>query len=78
MTQAADDCREWMLTWARSGIRPPETFHPMADEYAAIDDLERGIDIPVGTPVLIDPDGGCDLALSEFFRSPHFVRLLAE
>lgn len=75
MTQAADCGCEWMLTWARSGIRPPDMFHPLADEYAAIDGLERGVDIPAGTPVLIDPDGGCDLALSEFFRSPHFVRL---
>jgi hypothetical protein len=46
-----------MLTWARSGLKPPDMFHPMADEYADIDGLERALDIPVGTPVLINPDG---------------------
>src|SRR5258708_39907535 len=75
MTEATSEAREWMLTWTRSGIRPPDMFHPLADEYADIDDLERALDIPVGTPVLINPDGGCDVALSEFFRSPHFNRL---
>ena len=72
MTEANSEAREWMLTWTRSGIRPPDMFHPLADEYADIDGLERALDIPVGTPVLINPDGGCDVALSEFFRSPHF------
>ena len=75
MTEANSEAREWMLTWTRSGIRPPDMFHPLADEYADIDDLERALDIPVGTPVLINPDGGCDIAMSEFFRSPHFNRL---
>ncbi len=75
MTEANSEAREWMLTWTRSGIRPPDMFHPLADEYADIDGLERALDIPVGTPVLINPDGGCDVALSEFFRSPHFNRL---
>ena len=66
MTEANSEAREWMLTWTRSGIRPPDMFHPLADEYADIDGLERALDIPVGTPVLINPDGGCDVALSEF------------
>jgi hypothetical protein len=61
MTEANSEAREWMLTWTRSGIRPPDMFHPLADEYADIDGLERALDIPVGTPVLINPDGGCDL-----------------
>ena len=67
MTEANSEAREWMLTWTRSGIRPPDMFHPLADEYADIDGLERALDIPVGTPVLINPDGGCDIAMSEFF-----------
>ena len=50
MTEANSEAREWMLTWTRSGIRPPDMFHPLADEYADIDGLERALDIPVGTP----------------------------
>jgi site-specific recombinase XerD len=75
VTDVVDESREWLLTWTRSGIKPPPMFHPVADEYAGIDDLERDFDVPAGTPVLIGPDGGCDIALSEFFRSPHFARL---
>jgi site-specific recombinase XerD len=75
MTETSAEPREWLLTWARSGIQPPGMFHPVADDYADIERFEREFDIPVGTPVLIDPDGGCDIALSEFFRSPHFNRL---
>lgn len=75
MALAADEDRGWLLTWARTDTKPPDKFHPLADEYSAIDDLERSLDISVGTPVLIDPEGRCDPALIEFFRSPHFVRL---
>lgn len=67
--------REWLLAWARTDSRPPEMFHPLADEYADINQLEIAHDIPLGTPVLVDPDGGCDIRLCKFFLSPHFARL---
>lgn len=67
--------REWLLTWARSEGRPPDAFHPLADQYADIDQLEIAHDIPVGTPVLVGPNGDCDVRLSKFFVSPHFARL---
>lgn len=47
----------------------------MADKFADVDALEARLGIPAGTPILTDPHGNCDLALSEFFRSPHFLRL---
>lgn len=67
--------REWLLTWARSNTLPPDMFHPLADEFSNISELEKAHDIPIGTPVLIDPEGRCDYRLSEFFLSPHFCRL---
>ena len=67
--------REWLLTWARSDTSVPEMFHPLADEYSDIEAREARVSIFPGTPVLIDPEGRCDIALSRFFRSPHFSRL---
>lgn len=75
MTARSGEPREWLLTWARTEVGPLDRCHSLAGEYADVDRLERDLDIPVGTPVLISPEGDCDVTLSEFFRSPHFNRL---
>lgn len=69
--------REWLLTWARTDTRPPDMFHPLADEYADISGKETALGMPIGTPVLVGPDGACDVRLTKFFLSPHFGRLRA-
>ena len=66
MTEANSEAREWMLTWTRSGIRPPDMFHPLADEYADIDDLTRDVDFRPVTPIA---DG--ILRFIEWYRSYH-------
>lgn len=50
-------------------------FHPLVDEFAHIDQLEIAHGVPTGTPILIGPDGSCDIRLCQFFLSPHFSRL---
>lgn len=75
MTDLNEAPREWVLTWARKDSCPPEMLHPLADDYADIGRKEVALGMPVGTPVLVGPDGNCDVRLTKFFLSPHFSRL---
>lgn len=72
-TRAID--HTWLLAWARSNEQPPEMFHPLADQYANIGEIEIASGVPTGTPIIVSPDGLSDIRLCKFFLSPHFCRL---
>jgi site-specific recombinase XerD len=50
-------------------------FHPLLDEFSNLEKLEIANAIPSNTPILVSPDGECDVRLCKFFLSPHFTRL---
>lgn len=75
MSPVAAEPDGWLLAWARSTRPVPELFHPLADRFANIEQIEARLNIVPGTPILISPSGNCDIRLSRFFSSPHFSRL---
>jgi site-specific recombinase XerD len=71
---SCDDAGEWLLTWTGSALRA-STLHPLLESFSDLDERERALDIGPNNPVLISPDGSCDVRLCEFFASPHFASL---
>ena len=66
---------DWLLAWARTDSAAPAMFHPLLDEFSNLEELEAAHDIPPNTPILVSPEGECDVLLCKFFLSPHFARL---
>jgi len=71
---ATDVTKGWLLTWTGSA-QPDRRFHPLLATLGDLDERERSLDIGRSSPVLIAPDGGCDVRLCAFLSSPHFARL---
>lgn len=65
---------EWLLTWTGTPLADL-IVHPLLDTLRGLDERERALDIGPDSPVLISPDGRCDVRLCEFLTSPHFARL---
>ena len=74
MRPSEDDASEWLLTWTGSAL-PDPSFHPLLAELNDLEQRERALDISRDAPVLIAPDGSCDVRLCEFLASSHFARL---
>lgn len=47
----------------------------MLADFVAIDEMERRLDIPPRTPILVAPSGAIDARLTHFFSSPTFAVL---
>jgi hypothetical protein len=54
---------------------PEPGLHPLLDTLVNLEERERALDVGRNSPVLISPDGSCDVRLCEFLTSPHFARL---
>ncbi len=74
MAEPLDVRTDWTLVWT-NGSSLDIGLDPLLAGFTDLAERELAADIGRNVPILIDPDGRCDIRLSEFFRSPHFSRL---
>ena len=69
---------EWSLYWTTRHTTVPRGFLELLDEWADIDDRERGLGIEADTPILVDPACRVDGRLAHFLRRSRFGFLAEE
>lgn len=67
----------WRLLWSGGAARVDFKSHELLHEYIAIASMEKDLDIPPRTPILVSPTGQIDARLTHFFTSPTFAQLSA-